>query len=213
MPTRAELGSAGRRASALALVIVAHLGVVAAFVNGLGGRAVQPPVFAVQVSIIRSPPPPPPPPPQLPRVQLQALSVDPAVLSVPPVIHVDERMTPLLTGTVGPPRVPVFVPIGLLSKPDTDPYYPPEAARRHLSGHTLTRVCIDTGAQLASVQVVQSSGFPEFDNAAVDMVHHMLWRAATLDGKAISDCRPLLLLFLPPSQQHGGRAERSRAPR
>jgi TonB family protein len=213
MPTRAELGSAGRRAGVLALVIIAHLGVVAAFVNGLGARMVQPAIIAAQVSIIRSTPPPPSPPPQPPRVQLQTLSVDPAVLSVPPVIHVDERVTPLLTGTVGPPRVPVFVPIGLLTKPDTDPYYPPEAARRHLTGQTLTRVCIDTGAQLASVQVVQSSGFPGFDNAAVDMVHHMLWRAATLDGKPISDCRPLLVVFLPPSQQHGGRAERSRVPR
>jgi TonB family protein len=213
MPKRAELRSAGRRASVLALVIVAHLGVVTAFVNGLGARAVQAALVAARVSIISSPPLPPPPPPQLPRVQLQTLSVDTAVLSVPPVIHVDERVTPPLTGTVGPPRLPVFVPIGLLTKPDTDPYYPPEAARRHLSGQTLTRVCIDTEAQLASVKVVQSSGFPQFDEAAVEMVHHMLWRAATLDGKPISDCRPLLVLFLPPSQQRGGRAERSREPR
>jgi protein TonB len=198
----------------LALVIVAHIGIVAAFINGLGARAVQVALAAVQVSIIREPPPPPPPPPQLPRVQLQTLAVDPRALNVPlPVIHVDERVPPTLTGTAGPPRAPVFVPIGLLTRPDTDPYYPPEAARRHLSGQTLTRVCIDTEAQLASVQVVQSSGFPKFDQAAVEMVHHMRWRAATVDGKPISDCRPLLVLFLPPSQQHDGRADGSRAPR
>jgi len=214
MPTKAELRSAGRRAGVLGLVIVAHVGVVTGFINGLSARIVQPTHFLAQVSMIRSPPPPPPPPPpQLPRVQLQTLSVDPRALSVPvPVIHVDERVAPLLTGTAGA-RVPVFVPIGLLTKPDTDPYYPPEAARRHLSGQTLTRVCIDTEAQLDSVQVVQSSGFTAFDKAAVEMVHHMRWQAATLDGKPISDCRPLLVVFLPPSQQHGVGGDRSRAPR
>jgi TonB family protein len=102
------------------------------------------------------------------------------------------------------------VPLGLLTPPDTDSYYPPEAKRRHLSGRTLIHLCVDAGAHLVSVQVVQSSGFPQFDEAAVKMVHHMQWRAATLDTKPIPDCRPMVVNFLwhPRSTAASGAAAR-----
>jgi TonB family protein len=88
------------------------------------------------------------------------------------------------------------VPLELLTAPDAGSYYPREAKGRHLSGHTLVHVCVDAGAHLISVQIVQSSGFPQFDEAAIKMVHHMQWRAATLDTNPIPDCRPLVVNFL-----------------
>lgn len=102
------------------------------------------------------------------------------------------------------------MPLELLNRPNINSYYPPEATRRHLSGRTLVHLCVDAGAHLVSVQVVQSSGFPQFDEAAVKMVQHMQWRAATLDTKPIPECRPMIVNFLwqPKSKAASGAAAR-----
>jgi TonB family protein len=189
--------SATRRIGVLAVVALAHGLLVIAFLNGLGVRVVQLIATPVQVSVIQAARLPPPPPPPIPEVQLQASIPSPLLLSVPlPLIDVDLPTPKPLTGRTGPTREPVYVPLALLTEPNTDPYYPPEAVRRHLTGHTLTRVCVDAGAHLASAQVVQSSGFRDFDTAALVMIRHMVWKAATLDGKPISDCHTVVINFI-----------------
>lgn len=189
--------STARRAGVLAVVALAHVGLLLAFINGLAPRVTGLIVHAVEISLITSDRLPPPPPPPPPIVQLQPqLEMPP--LDVPlPLIRVDIPPSPL------PPHVPVFVPLALLTEPDTAPYMPRDISRRGLTGHTLTRVCIDAGAHLASVQVMKSSGHDELDAAAIQMVHHMLWRSATVDGHPVSDCRPLQVNFVVSSETHG----------
>ena len=98
------------------------------------------------------------------------------------------------------PSADTMPPLALLTG-DTEAYYPRDASRRRLSGQTLTRVCIDSDAHLAKAQVVQRSGHPELDAAALMMIQHARWQAATLDGKPITDCRSLLVNFILRSQR------------
>jgi TonB family protein len=190
--------SAARRAAVLGAVIVAHLGVLAAFVTEFSASSLQPVSVPVQASIIeqrRLSPPPPPPPPRVrlpvPTPALASLQVAQPMIDLPAVA----------SAAANRPARGQYLPLALLSQPDADAYYPAEATRRHISGQTVARVCIDARARLASVEVVQSSGHQELDAATLLMIRHQAWKAATLDGKPVNDCRSLLFTFKLRSQQ------------
>ncbi|XAH24037.1 energy transducer TonB [Xylophilus sp. GW821-FHT01B05] len=54
------------------------------------------------------------------------------------------------------------------------PFYPAESRRRGEQGRVLMRVQVGPGGQAAQVELLQSSGFPLLDAAAIDCVRQ--WR-------------------------------------
>lgn len=206
MTGHAERASAVRRAAVLGAVILGHLSVLVAFLNE-SAPALQQLNVPVQASIIEqrrlSPPPPPPPP----RVQLLIRLPRLPPLDVPQPTTNLSSPVPVVADRPSPPAQ--YVPLALLSRPNADAYYPAEATRRHVSGQTVARVCVDADARLASAQIVRSSGHAELDAATLLMIQHQAWKAATIDGKPIKDCRALLFTFKLRSQLRAGDARSS----
>jgi periplasmic protein TonB len=66
------------------------------------------------------------------------------------------------------------------------PEYPPEAKRLKQEGVLLLALFINEKGRLDKVEVVQSSGFPLLDQAAIEAEQRSRFRPAFLDGKPIA---------------------------
>jgi protein TonB len=181
--------------TAIAVVVLLHVGLLLALKSGLARKAVEFVTGPMEVDIVREEiiPPDEPPPPQV------ELEIPPPFVPAPEIAidYPPEPVKTITTTTEPPPpvRMPpprVVSPIQRtqpsvggngLSKPD----YPPVSRRLGQEGTVTLRLYIQENGRVGEAQVEKTSGFPKLDDAAV---RHSLrawrFRPATENGKPIA---------------------------
>jgi protein TonB len=144
-----------------------------------------------------APPQPPPPPAQAPPPEkAPEKPPEPPPPSPPPTPPPRPQATPApelnLGGTDSPSNAivldnPDVVPVG----PDAryhnrDPVYPPDAARRGEEGTVMLLVHITPLGTAGSVDIVQTSGYPELDASARDAVLRWHFNPAKQDDVPVA---------------------------
>ncbi|MEB0139397.1 MULTISPECIES: energy transducer TonB [unclassified Undibacterium] len=177
----------GKKFLGLGLVIVFHIVLVYALVNGLGTKLVeiiQKPLEAKLVEEIKPPPPPPdvppPPPPKLlappppfippPEVQVQPqvqpqntiaavsnVKPEPQVFAKTPAVPVEAPKA-----AAGPSTIAAVIDFNVAG---CKPEYPRASLRNEETGTVLLSVLIGADGAVTEVKVDKSSGFRGLDNA------------------------------------------------
>jgi periplasmic protein TonB len=144
----------------------------------------------IETKIISAPPqektePPPPPP---------AFQPPPPPFVSPPEVDIATPPPPASTAItvvtpVRPPAPAPHQPVSVLPHIDTtasrEPEYPPVSRRLGEQGTVILSVLVDANGRATDAKIVQSSGFPRLDQAAIDGVKASYrFVPGTLDGKA-----------------------------
>jgi len=170
----------GKHAPGLTFVIVLHILLGWALVNGLARRVidvVKAPIETKIIEEVKKPPPevPPPPPPKL--------AAPPPPFIPPPEINIEiPKVTPpptITTVTTTPPPPgppPVARPTVTAPQPTVrkeykasyrvDPTFPREAIRRGINGHVVAWVHIAPNGSVTDVEIKSSSN-PLFDREVI----------------------------------------------
>jgi protein TonB len=177
------------------IVLVLHLLLGWALVNGLARKVVEVIKGPIETKIIEETKPPPPPPENLPPPPKFA---PPPPSFVPPpevVVQQPQQQQPTITTTtVAPPPAPVTIapapapaappaPVvaarpAIADASQCKPEYPPAAQRAEATGTTVIRFTVDATGRLAGADVVRSAG--------ASREHRLLDRAAV---SALSECK------------------------
>jgi periplasmic protein TonB len=187
MPYSAERRS-GSRLVGLGFVVLLHIAIIYALVTALAHRAAPIPPAPIETKIIAAPPPkqialPPPPPPKL--------ALPPPPFIPPPEIKIapppppPQSTAPTVITTVKPPTpVPVRVMPHLDQRHSTQPEYPPQARRLGEQGTVLLQVLVGVDGRVLEAKLLQSSGFPRLDQAALAGAKaDYRFLPGTIDGK------------------------------
>jgi protein TonB len=190
---QAASGNKSRRTVVLGVIIGVHLLIGWAFVSGFGQQVILNVVKDVKVSLIKDQEvketPPPPPKPVLDRPPPVSMPPPIVNISVPiesPVVVTREPPPP-----APPPRVTIVAgtPLKTISRPECgEDYYPSQAKRLEQEGNVIVEYCVGPDSKIASVKVVESSGFPLLDEAAGKCLAAGRYKAATQEGKPILNC-------------------------
>jgi periplasmic protein TonB len=186
------------RLATLALVSALHLGLFGWFwlqsdppvVTSIGSTMMvsfitQPPVQVAQPA----PPPPPVPAPVSPPKSLPSLIATPSPVSASAITALPEEVAPepasLATPVVMPVSAPALNVEPAVVPPDyraaylnnPGPRYPVASRRRREQGLVMLKVRVSPAGEPEQVQVDQSSGYAELDQAAATVVKQR-WRFA-----------------------------------
>lgn len=180
----------GSRAIGIAFVVALHVVVIYALVTTLARRNVEAPQAPIETKIISAPQPetPPPTPPPLPQ-----LAAPPPLYVPPPEVNVaipppPQSTAPSVVTTVAPitpaptavARTQPHVDLAHSSQPD----YPAEARRLGEQGSLVLQVLVEPDGRVSDSKLVQSSGFPVLDQAALAGVKtNYRFAPGTVDGK------------------------------
>jgi periplasmic protein TonB len=184
----------GKRGLVFLLVIIFHIGLGYALVNGLARKIVQviiPPVEIAQIDKPKDIDKPPPPPPKLEEVKP----------FVPPPEFVDIQApveTAAITQTTSVQHAPTPTAVAPRAVARTsvhqDPkhplhigedYYPDASKRNNEEGTCRVQVHVAVDGRIVDATVQQSSGFPRLDEACLKGVKGLRMMPATEDGKPI----------------------------
>lgn len=181
------------------LVMLLHAALVYALMTGLAYRVVRILPVPIVAKIIAqesppqtTPPPPPasfkpPPTPFVPPPEVQIAKPPPAPTSTA-ITNVTAVRPPTPTPA---PQVVRTLPHVDLASSDT-PDYPAESRRLGEEGSVLLQVLVDPSGRAVDAKVVQSSGFPRLDQAAVEGVKKdYRFIPGAIDGKP----QPMWLTF------------------
>ncbi|MBP7648598.1 MAG: energy transducer TonB [Phenylobacterium sp.] len=179
------------RAASIGIVVALHAGLVGAFVAAQLGPTITPPEPTLSVSFITETPastaptppqPPPPAPRQPPKTQMLATERPSASpMTAPPMEREPQRETPTQPAPSAPPSLaaPSNAPVAATTTPPnfTAAYlknpgavYPIGSRRRREQGVVRLRVQVSAEGAPAQVLLDRSSGWPELDAAAMDVV-------------------------------------------
>ncbi|HEX5393935.1 MAG TPA: energy transducer TonB [Rhodocyclaceae bacterium] len=180
----------GRRWSGLGAVVLLHVLIVYALVNGLARKAVEVVRGPMETKIIEElkklPPPdkPPPPPKSQPKVEPPPF-VPPSEVSVAPAAPVANTIT--VTQKESPPA-PVRAAVKLPPVIDAarscrKPEYPAASRRMQEEGVVVLSFLVDANGRVADSKVESSSGFSRLDEAARQAMSLCQFKPGTVDGK------------------------------
>jgi periplasmic protein TonB len=184
----------GKRGAVFLLVILFHIALGYALVNGLARKIVQtiiPPVEIAQIDkpkVDDKPPPPPPkieeikpyvPPPefvdiQAPLAETNAISVVTKVNVAPPPVA-QPRSIPGTSMRMDP-RHPLRI---------GEDYYPDASKRNNEEGTCRVQVHVAASGVIVDATLQQSSGFPRLDEACLKAVKGQRMIPATQEGKPV----------------------------
>ncbi len=187
----------GRHLTGLMVVVVLHVVLGWALLNGLARKIVEVVKAPIETKIIDEVKPPPPPPPENlppppktappppsfvppPEVQISNPAPAPTITTTqvapPPQAPVTIAPPPQAVAPPAPARqaVPAKIDVSTCDKPE----YPAAAARAEATGITKIRFTVDAQGKVSSAQVQKSSGSSR--------EHRLLDRAAV---DALSQCR------------------------
>jgi protein TonB len=186
----------GKHAIGIGIVVVMHILLGWALVNGLARTVIEVIKGPIETKIIEETKPPPPPPENLPPPPKFA---PPPPSFVPPpevVVNVPPTPAPTITATtVAPPPAPVviapaapappappvqhFAPRAAIADASAcKPDYPAAAIKEDATGTTKIRFTVDASGKLASAEVIKSAG--------ASRAHKALDRAAV---SGLSECK------------------------
>ncbi|MEO8443459.1 MAG: TonB family protein, partial [Gammaproteobacteria bacterium] len=168
------LGSSGRKATILAIIVGFHVLLVWALMTSLGTIIVDrlPPIIKAEIiEEIQQDDTPPPPPPTIetppPYVPPPDIVIDVPVSTAAPTGAL------VTTSKPAPPAPPPVVKAGIKKSPEIDPKYrrrfqpeyPPTSRRLGEEGSVVLQVLIAADGSVKDGKVQTSSGFPRLDEA------------------------------------------------
>ena len=179
----------------LGFVVLLHAALIYALVTGLAYRVVEvaPVPIATKIIDATKPPPPdlpppppdfqPPPPPFVPPPEVQIAKPPPPPAAPSTAIT---NVTPVRPPA--PPPAPPHEAATVLPHVDAaasrQPEYPPVSRRLGEQGTVILEVLVDPSGRAVDAKVVQSSGFPRLDQAALDGVKsNYRFAPGAVDGK------------------------------
>ncbi|MFO1465235.1 MAG: energy transducer TonB [Steroidobacteraceae bacterium] len=185
----------GKRGLVFLLVIIFHIGLGYALVNGLGAKIVQviiPPVEIAQIDKPKTDDKPPPPPPKIEEVK--------PFVPPPEVVDIQADLAPTnaITSTTSvkqaaPP--PVAAPKAIAhTNIRMDPkhplkigedYYPDASKRNGEEGTCRVQLKVAANGIIEEASIQQTSGFPRLDEACLKAVKGQRMLPATDDGKPV----------------------------
>ncbi len=71
-------------------------------------------------------------------------------------------------------------------------FYPPASRKAGEEGLTTVEACLDDRGKVLRTAIVESSGFPGLDDAALKMMTALPMKPATFNGKAVASCGYML---------------------
>jgi protein TonB len=198
-----EPKQAGPRMSGLMLVVIFHIVLGYALVNGLARRIVEVVKAPLETKIIeevKPPPPdkpPPPPPPKLaappppyippPEIQIAAPQVQAptitAVTQVKPTVDVPPPSRPAPPAPPPRPRAPTKTAAVVDAAACEKPAYPAASVRANETGVVRLNFLIETDGRVLESRVERSSGYRRLDEAARSALALCKFKPATTDGK------------------------------
>jgi periplasmic protein TonB len=185
----ASHGMSRRRMAIVGSVAMLHVLIVYALVSGMAQKIIPAITHTMIVDVrpenTETKNVPPPPKPQLAQPTPTQDTLP------PPVINVATETPPPITMQPTPPQPPATT-----AAPDTGatglaythttPPYPHEAAAAQHQGTVTLQLVISAQGDVTQATVVQSSGFPELDAAAVAWVQqHWRYKPALQNGMAV----------------------------
>ncbi|MBY0573438.1 MAG: TonB family protein [Undibacterium sp.] len=196
----------GKKFIGLGLVVVLHIILGWALLNGLGNKLVkfiQKPMEAVVKPVETPPPPdePPPPPPKLvtppppfippPEVQVQQQAPTTNTISAvsnvaPPTNVITKAPAPVVAEAPKAPAGPSYVAARIdFQQAGCKPEYPRASQRNEETGDTELSVTTGADGLVTNVQITKSSGFRALDSAvrAKLMAGECRNKPGTIDGK------------------------------
>jgi periplasmic protein TonB len=187
----------GKHAVGIGIVIVMHILLGWALVNGLARTVIEVIKGPIETKIIEETKPPPPPPENLPPPP--KFAPPPPSFVPPPEVVITPPPTPAPTITVtpvAPPPAPVVIAptapappappappavaavAAITSVADCKPSYPAAAAKEEATGTTKIRFTIDASGKMLGAEVLKSAG--------ASRAHKILDRTAV---SALSECK------------------------
>ena len=186
----------------MVVVLVFHIALGYALVQGLARKIVEvvrQPLETKIVEEIKPPPPekPPPPPPKLatppppyippPEVQVQVPMSAPTITAITTVKPPAPVPPPAAPAPPPPPVVKAHVPVRTAPVVDAreceKPPYPAAALRANETGTVQLNFLIDVNGQVLESRVARSSGSRRLDEAARNGLGLCKFKPATVDGK------------------------------
>jgi periplasmic protein TonB len=194
MPYAAAQQPSVGRVAGLGLVALLHVGLIYALITVLSHRAVEVGPVPIETKIIEQteqqknePPPPPPtfqppPPPFVPPPEVNIQAPPPAPAQSTAITNVTPVRPP--EPAPPPPRAAVNVLPRVNTAASREPEYPPVSRRLGEQGSVILEVLVDANGRATDAKIVQSSGFPRLDEAALEGVKTSYrFVPGTVDGK------------------------------
>jgi protein TonB len=197
----------GRNFTGLAIVILLHVLVAWAVINGLGTRIVSKVAEAVETKLIEevkpppppeTPPPPPPPemkappPPFIPPVEVQvqqppppqntisvATNTPPPTTSLAPPAPPAPTAPPAPAAPRGPSRTEAVADFNTCARPE----YPRSSQRNEETGTTTLQFLIGADGRVMEAKLQKTSGFRDLDRAAQTALSKCRFKPAMVDGQ------------------------------
>ena len=184
----------GKRGVVFVIVILFHLLLGYALVNGLGAKIVQviiPPVEIAQIDKPKVDDKPPPPPPKIEEVK--PFVPPPEVVDIQAEAAPANAITATTSVNVAPPPVTQAKAIARTSiKMDPrhplkigEDYYPDASKRNNEEGTCRVQMHVSASGAITDASIQQTSGFPRLDEACLKGVQGQRMLPATEDGKPI----------------------------
>ncbi|MBI3523183.1 MAG: energy transducer TonB [Betaproteobacteria bacterium] len=189
----------GRRLTGFVFVVLLHVVLIYALINGLARKIVQvvsEPLETKIIEEVKPPPdkPPPPPPPKLAPPPPPYIPPPEVQVQLPP--SVQQHAITAVT-SVKPPPAPVrpHVPnraAAIVNASACDkPEYPPASLRAQETGIVTLRFLIDVDGRVLESKVERSSGSRRLDEAARKALGLCKFQPATVDGKPEKSWAPI----------------------
>jgi len=178
------------------LVVLLHVIVIYALVNGLARKIVDVIKKPIETKIVeehtkpKQPEAPPPPPPKLTVPPPPFIPPPEITIALAPVVNTISQVT-----TKAPPPAPAIQPqarpgtpasLDRSSCPTPEPPYPMASRRNQESGTLVLRIQIDLNGNPGKVDVSRSSGHARLDEAAKTWIASCHFKTATVDGKPVA---------------------------
>jgi protein TonB len=197
--------SPGKNFTGIAIVVLLHVLVAWAIVNGLGTRIVSKVTEAVETKLIEevkpppppeTPPPPPPPemkappPPFIPPVEVQVQQPPPpqntiaaATSTPPPTTSLAPPAPPAQPApaakATGPSRTDAVADFNTCARPE----YPKSSLRNEETGTTTLQFLIGVNGNVMDSKLQKSSGFRDLDRAAQTALSKCRFKPGTENGQ------------------------------
>jgi periplasmic protein TonB len=189
-----------RRVMAFSAAVVLQVAIIYALASGLASQMIDKLPDDIKADIVKEKPPeqpktPPPPPPDM-------VKPPPPFIPPPDIIIANDAPTNAITAVtnqVAPPPRPAAIAATLAAGRGNNcasSYYPPLAVRLNHEGATTVAIHIGADGSVQSVDVSNSSGFPELDEAAQRCVQSR-WHfsPATENGQPVASVKQYRIVW------------------
>jgi len=194
-----ERQNPNQRLIGITFVVIFHILLVYALINGLARKALELLPQPIETKIIKEQkhdePPPPPPPPKFappPPPTIPPPEID--IQSTAPRANAITATTGKVTAAPAP-KTAAHAPV-VLAKNCREPDYPSVSERLGEVGTVVLQLLVGTNGKVTDSKVTKSSGFPRLDKAALEALSLCKFTPGTAaDGTPVAAWAPLQYTF------------------